>query len=51
MVSRGYSLVEVHGLLIVLASLAAELRLRAPGLQWLWLVGSSVQVAVQVLVL
>ena len=33
--SRGYSLVTVHGLLILVASLVAEHKLRADRLQWL----------------
>ena len=38
-VSRGYSLVAVHGLLLSVASLVAEHRLLALRLQWVRLTG------------
>ena len=43
--SRGYSLVSVHGLLTAVASLVAEQGSRVPGLQWLWRMGSVVEVS------
>ena len=41
--SRGYSLVVMCKLLIVVVSLVVEHRVQASRLQWLWLPGSGAQ--------